>query len=160
MEESLKKVYCVPKLHELILKLCIFSCSSSDCESSSYAADRPGSGPGTSDQVVPPVGLADAAWDDTGRETPAPALLTQEPETEIRHEPSGWLDNDLKSSTTFLDDDVDDLGTVAQGTKYFQTIHPQHFQVLIHSMKLRKVWQIYWRVRQLPRLSNIRQRLV
>ena len=117
MEESLKKVYCVPKLHEPILKLCIFSCSSSDCDSSSYAADRPGSGPGTSDQVV---GLADAAWDDTGRETPAPpALLTQEPEPEIRHEPSGWLDNDLKSSTTFLDDDVDDLGTVAQGTKYF-----------------------------------------
>ena len=116
MEESLKKVYCVPKLHEPILKLCIFSCSSSDCESSSLAAD-----PGTSDQVVHTVGLADAAWDDTGRETPAPApaLLTQEPETEIRHEPSGWLDNDLKSSTTFLDDDVDDLGTVAQGTKYF-----------------------------------------
>ena len=157
MEESLKKVYCVPKLHEPILKLCIFSCSSSDCESSSYAAD-----PGTSDQAGHTVGLADAAWDDTGRETPAPApaLLTQEPEPEIRHEPSGWLDNDLKSSTTFLDDDVDDLGTVAQGTKYFQTIHPQHFQVLIHSMKLRKVWQIYWRVRQLPRLSNIRQRLV
>ena len=59
------------------------------------------------------VGLADAAWDDTGRETPAP-------EPEIRHEPSGWLDNDLKSSTTFLDDDVDDLGTVAQGTNIFK----------------------------------------
>ena len=116
MEESLKKVYCVPKLHEPILKLCIFSCSSSDCESSSLAAD-----PGTSDTGGHTVGLADAAWDDTGRETPAPApaLLTQEPEPEIRHEPSGWLDNDLKSSTTFLDDDVDDLGTVAQGTKYF-----------------------------------------
>ena len=65
-------------------------------------------------------GLADAAWEDRdidselARDTqpvsPEPPA-DQVPDQEPQHESGGWLDSDLKSSNTFLDDDdVDDLG--------------------------------------------------
>jgi len=105
------------------------SCSSSDCDSSSVAADQMAAV--QADQVVPstgqPVplhnpGLADAAWDDPVQETESPpvsdpsgvsvsgaSISGDSGELERPRQETGWLDNDLKSST-FLDDDVDDLG--------------------------------------------------
>jgi len=92
------------------------SCSSSDCDSSSLPGDSRSPG----DQVVPTSeggpGLADAAWEgDTGPSQSALCAVSEESNVSTEQEQEhrqGWLDNDLKNSNNFLDDDddVDDLG--------------------------------------------------